>query len=42
MAGHYAGADVGRLLRQANLIVNRQQTRTVDADQAHAAKDGRM
>jgi integrase len=29
MAGHYASADVGRLLRQANLIVNRQQTRTV-------------
>ena len=29
MAGHYASADVGRLLKQANLILNRQETRTV-------------
>ena len=29
MAGHYASADVGRLLRQANLVLNRQETRTV-------------
>jgi integrase len=29
MAGHYASADVGRLLRQANLILNREETRTV-------------
>jgi len=28
MAGHYASADVGRLLKQANLILNRQETRT--------------
>jgi len=29
MAGHYASADVGRLTRQANLVLNRQETRTV-------------
>lgn len=29
MAGYYASADVGRLLRSANLILNRQETRTV-------------
>ena len=29
MAGHYASADVGRLLKQANLVLNRQETRTV-------------
>ena len=29
MAGHYASADVGRLLKQANLILNREETRTV-------------
>ena len=29
MAGHYASADVGRLLTQANLILNREETRTV-------------
>ena len=29
MAGHCASADVGRLLKQANLILNRQETRTV-------------
>jgi integrase len=29
MSGHYASADVGRLLRQANLVLNRQETRTV-------------
>jgi integrase len=29
MAGHYASADVGRLLGQANLVLNRQETRTV-------------
>jgi integrase len=29
MAGHYASADVGRLLKQANLVLNRQGTRTV-------------
>ena len=29
MAGHYASADVGRLLMQANLILNREETRTV-------------
>ncbi len=29
MAGHYASADVGRLLDKANLILNREETRTV-------------
>jgi integrase len=29
MVGHYASADVGRLLREANLVLNRQETRTV-------------
>jgi integrase len=29
MSGHYASADIGRLLRQANLVLNRQETRTV-------------
>jgi integrase len=29
MAGHYASADVGRLLKQANLLVNRSGTQTV-------------
>lgn len=29
MAGHYASADVGRLLEQANLILNREETRTI-------------
>ena len=29
MAGHYASADVGRLLTQANLILNLEETRTV-------------
>ncbi len=29
MAGHYASADVGRLLKQTNLILNREETRTV-------------
>jgi hypothetical protein len=29
MAGHYASADVGRLLKQANLVLNRDETRTV-------------
>jgi integrase len=29
MSGHYASADVGRLMRQANLVLNRQETRTV-------------
>jgi len=29
MAGHYASADVGRLLKQANLLLNRRGTRTV-------------
>jgi hypothetical protein len=29
MAGHYASADVGHLLAQANLIVERRDTRTV-------------
>jgi integrase len=29
MAGHYASADVGRLLKQVNLVLNRQETRTV-------------
>ena len=29
MAGHYASADVGRLLKQANLILDRSGTRTV-------------
>ncbi len=28
-AGHYASADVGRLLKESNLILNRQETRTV-------------
>jgi integrase len=29
MAGHYASADVGRLLNQANLVLNRSGTQTV-------------
>ena len=29
MAGHCASADVGRLLKQANLVLNREETRTV-------------
>jgi integrase len=29
MAGHYASADVGRLLGKANLILNREETRTL-------------
>jgi len=29
MAGHYASADVGRLLQQANLVLNRSGTQTV-------------
>ena len=29
MAGHYASADVGRLLTQANLLLNRSGTKTV-------------
>ena len=29
MAGHYASADVGHLLKQANLILNRSGTQTV-------------
>jgi len=29
MAGHYASADVGRLLKQTNLVLNREETRTV-------------
>src|SRR5512142_244913 len=29
MSAHYASADVGRLLRLANLVLNRQETRTV-------------
>ena len=29
MAGHYASADIGRLLKQANLILHREETRTV-------------
>ena len=29
MVGHYASADVGRLLRQSNLVLNRQETRTI-------------
>ena len=29
MVGHYASADVGRLLRLSNLVLNRQETRTV-------------
>jgi integrase len=29
MVGHYASADVGRLMREANLVLNRQETRTV-------------
>jgi hypothetical protein len=29
MAGHYASADVGRLLKQANLVLNREEMRTV-------------
>ena len=28
MVGHYVGADARRLLRQANLVLNRQETRT--------------
>jgi hypothetical protein len=29
MAGHYPSADIGRLLKQANLVLNREETRTV-------------
>jgi len=29
MAGHYASADVGRLLGQANLVLKREETRTM-------------
>ena len=29
MAGHYASADVGHLLKQANLLLDRSGTRTV-------------
>ena len=29
MSGHYASADVGRLLDQANLVLKRDGTRTV-------------
>ena len=29
MAGHYASADVGRLLKQANLVLNRSGTQTI-------------
>jgi hypothetical protein len=29
MAGHYASADIGRLLKQVNLNLNREETRTV-------------
>ena len=29
MSGHYASADVARLLTQANLILNREESRTV-------------
>jgi hypothetical protein len=29
MAGHYASADVGRLLSQANFILSREETLTV-------------
>jgi len=29
MAGHYASADVGLLLKQANLVLNRSDTQSV-------------
>ena len=29
MSGHYASADVGRLVKLANLVLCRQETRTV-------------
>ena len=29
MAGHYASVDVRRLLNKANLVLNREETRTV-------------
>jgi integrase len=29
MSGHYASADVGRLVTLANLVLNRRETRTV-------------
>lgn len=29
MSGHYASGDLGRLLKEANLVLNRQETRTV-------------
>jgi hypothetical protein len=29
MAGHYASADIGRLLKLANLVLKRQEKRTV-------------
>ena len=29
MSGHYESGDLGRLMREANLVLNRQETRTV-------------
>jgi len=29
MSGHYTSADIGRLMKEANLVLNRQETRTV-------------
>ncbi len=29
MSGHYASADVGRLVELANLVLDRRETRTV-------------
>jgi hypothetical protein len=29
MSGHYASGDLGRLMREANLVLNRQETRTM-------------
>ena len=28
-SGHYASGDLGRLMREANLVLDRQETRTV-------------
>src|SRR5437667_9899288 len=43
MAGHYASADVGRLLKQANLLLDRRGTRTVlrvaDSERGRAETD---
>jgi len=46
MAGHYASADVGRLLKQANLLLSRSGTQTVlrvgDSSRQRARTVGRL